>query len=325
MPYSWLPALLILMNSVLAEAQPSAERLALSPSDTTDATLPAAPCLGRPGRGPEMVIIPAGDFRMGSPESDSEADADERPDREVSIRRAFALARCETRVGEFRRFIDETGYRTDAERRGSCLNFNAAGDAFEEIVGAYWDAPGFAQTEDHPVVCVSFDDALAYADWLSARTGAEYRLPTEAEWEYAARAGTLRPRYWSGGVDAGCAHANGRDQAFRQRFAGGIIMDCNDGALFTAPAGNYRRNPFGLSDMIGNVWEWVADCWHDNYQDAPADEGAWLEADGGECARRVVRGGGWGDNPRNLRSANRDRGSRDGRNAVLGFRLARTL
>jgi len=291
----------------------------------TDPTLPAEPCLSRPGRGPEMVIIPAGRFRMGSPESDDEANSDERPDHDVEIAGAFALARCETSVGEFRRFVEETGYRTDAERLGSCFTLNGAGDGFEDRKGAYWAAPGFAQADDHPVVCVSFNDALAYAAWLSERTGAGYRLPTEAEWEYAARAGTTTPRYWLGGADAGCAHANGADQTAKTRFPDWTIMECDDGALFTAAVGSYRRNPFGLSDMIGNAWEWVADCWHASYAGAPEDAGAWLEANDGDCARRVVRGGGWDYLPGLLRAALRDGDDRDARNGSVGFRLARTL
>jgi formylglycine-generating enzyme required for sulfatase activity len=155
----------------------------------------------------------------------------------------------------------------------------------------------------------------------------DYRLPTEAEWEYAARGGTGGSRFWLGGPDKGCDHGNGAGLELKERFADWpwAIADCDDGALYTAPGGSYRRNGFGLSDMAGNAWEWVQDCWHDSYMDAPEDGSAWLGANAGDCARRVVRGGGWNGIPRNLRSADRLRDVRDARNAVLGFRLARTL
>ncbi len=293
-----------------------------------DPTLESEPCVSRPGQGPEqgpeMVLIAGGTFRMGSPEDDAEAAGDERPAHEVTVR-PFALSRCETRVGEFRRFVAETGYETTAERAGSCYTLNAAGDDFGNRDGADWEAPGFPQSDDHPVVCVSFDDALAYANWLGARTGALYRLPTEAEWEYAARAGATGPRPWSGGIDAGCTHANGADRTAKARFEDWTVMDCDDGHLSTAPAGSYRRNALGLADMIGNVWEWVEDCWHGSYGGAPGDGSAWLEAKGGDCARRVLRGGSWGSYPGNLRAAARDWSLRAGRLANVGFRLAGSL
>jgi formylglycine-generating enzyme required for sulfatase activity len=308
-----LPALL---SASVAGAQQ------LSAAEQSDPTLPPEPCMSLPGQGPEMVLIEGGTFLMGSPAGDAEADDDERPAHQVTVR-PFALARCETSVGEFRRFVEETGYQTTAERAGNCYTVNAAGDGFEERAGARWDAPGFPQTDDHPVVCVSFDDALAYARWLSARTGAAYRLPTEAEWEYAARAGEPGPRAWPGGADAGCAHANGADRAAKARFDDWGIMDCDDGHVFPAPAGRYRRSGFGLSDMIGNVWEWVEDCWHDSYDGAPGDGTAWLDS-GGECAR-VVRGGAWDVVARLLRAPGRGGFAPGYRGGNLGFRLARSL
>jgi len=295
--------------------------------DVEPAGLPAKPCQSRPGEGPEMILIEPGPFRMGSPQADAEADAAERPQHPVTIVRPFAIARCETTVGEFRRFVAETGYRTDAERGDGCYTLNEAGDDSEQRAGSSWRGPGFPQTDAHPVVCVSHRDARAYARWLSLRTGADYRLPTEAEWEYAARGGTTTSRFWGDSADAGCAFANGADRTAKERFAlsDGQVMDCDDGALFTAPAGRYRRNAFGLSDMIGNAWEWVEDCWHEGYQGVPSDGSAWLESNGGDCSRRVLRGGSWGSVPRFLRAAGRGGGNADGASSDVGFRLARTL
>jgi formylglycine-generating enzyme required for sulfatase activity len=290
-----------------------------------DGTLPAAPCTSRPGEGPEMVLIAAGRFEMGSLEGEAGRYPDEGPQRPVTVVRPFALARCETTVGEFRRFAAETGYVTDAERGAGCYTLSEDGGTVEQRKEASWRAPGFPQDDGHPVVCVSFSDARVYARWLSLRTGAAYRLPTEAEWEYAARGGTTTSRFWGDDADAACAYANGADQSAKAGFADWTVADCDDRALYTAPAGSYRRNAFGLSDMLGNVWEWVEDCWHDSYAEAPADGSAWLEGGGGDCARRVLRGGGWYYKPGNLRSAYRSRLTADEASYNVGIRLARTL
>jgi formylglycine-generating enzyme required for sulfatase activity len=293
--------------------------------DFAPGTLASEPCLGRPGQGPEMVLIESGRLSMGSPEGEKGRSGDEGPQHPVAVVKPFALARCETRVGEFRRFVEETGYLTDAERGGGCYTLKADGSGGEQRADASWRTPGFPQDDIHPVVCVSFNDARAYARWLSLRTGAAYRLPTEAEWEYVARAGSTTSRFWGDDPDAACIYANGADKVAKARFPDWMVADCDDGALFTAPAGSYRHNPYGLSDMLGNVWEWVEDCWHDSYQGAPSDGAAWLETDGGDCARRVLRGGGWNFIPWYLRSANRFRFTADDADDFVGLRLARTL
>jgi formylglycine-generating enzyme required for sulfatase activity len=273
-----------------------------------------------------MVLIESGYFSMGSPEGVDGRYRAEGPQHPVTVVKPFALARCETTVGEFRLFVEETGYETDAERGGGCYTLKADGSGGEQRADASWRSPGFPQDDTHPVVCVSYNDSRAYARWLSLRTGATYRLPTEAEWEYAARAGAIASRFWGDDPDDACGYANGADQTAKARFSDWTVTDCDDGALFTARAGSYRRNPFGLSDMLGNAWEWVADCWHESYQEAPSDGSAWLESDGEDCARRVLRGGGWSSDPRNLRSADRGRYTADDAafNGV-GLRLARTL
>jgi formylglycine-generating enzyme required for sulfatase activity len=230
-------------------------------------------------------------------------------------------------VAEFGQFVAETQYKTDAERGKGCYVLNAKGDGSVQRSDANWNNPGFTQTPDHPVVCVSHNDAQQYARWLSLRTSSEYRLPTEAEWEYAARGGTTTTRFWGDGADSACLYANGLDKSFKARYPDSPWTQaaCDDGAVFTAPAGSYRRNPFGLSDMLGNAWEWVEDCWHGSYEKAPAGGSAWLQTSGGDCARRVLRGGGWLNRPRYLRSANRVRSPADGAGDLVGIRLARTL
>ena len=191
----------------------------------------------------------------------------------------------------FGHFVAEAGYRIEAESGGICYTLSADDSEFWQWEDANWRNLGFAQSDDHPVVCISFNDAHAYARWLSLRTGAAYRLPSGAEWEYAARAGTTTSRFWGDAPAASC-YSNGADQTAKARFPGWTVADCDDGAKFTVPAGHYRRNPFGLSDMLGNVCEWVEDCWHGSYEGALNDGNAWLEARGGDYVRRVLRGGG---------------------------------
>jgi formylglycine-generating enzyme required for sulfatase activity len=310
-----LPALL---SASVAGAQPP------SAAEQSDPTLPPEPCTSLPGQGPEMVLIEGGTFLMGSPEGDDEAADDERPAHQVTVR-PFAIARCETTVAEFREFVRDTGYVTVAERGTGCFRIDSDTGAFLRRSDANWESPGFRQIDNHPVVCVSRNDAMAYARWLGLRTGTRYRLPTEAEWEYAARAGTRSRRFWGDDADRGCGFANGADLSAKARFPDWSTMDCHDGFVLPAPAGSYRRNAFGLSDMIGNVWEWVEDCWHDSYKAAPTNGGAWLGEDARDCAGRVVRGGAWNYRPSGLRSANRFRRGAGDTSANVGFRLVRDI
>jgi formylglycine-generating enzyme required for sulfatase activity len=196
--------------------------------------------------------------------------------------------------------------------------------SWQQQAGSRWDSPGFAQTAKHPVVCISWHDAQRYVDWLSQRTGALYRLPTEAEWEYAARAGTETPRFYADNKQ--CDYANGLGQEAKSIAAKNwVLADCNDNAIYTALVASFAENQSGLFDMLGNAWEWTLDCYHDSYKNAPADGSAWLEADGGDCGRRVVRGGSWYTYPQDLRLANRLRINTDVADDNLGFRVARAL
>ncbi len=249
---------------------------------------------------PEMVVVPAGSFTMGSPAGEKDRSSDEGPQHDVRISRPFAVGKFHVTRDQFAAFVNETG--RDMSKR-ACS----------------WRSPGFEQEGSHPVVCVSWDDANAYADWVAKKTGKPYRLLSEAEWEHAARGRTspgAYPRFWFGNDEKDlCRHGNGWDQA-----AGNGGAPCNDGYRYTSPAGHYEPNTFGLYDMSGNAWQRTADCYHDNYNNAPSDGSAWTT---GNCGGRVVRGGSWGNNPGSLRAANRNRFT--GEFNVVSFRLARTL
>ncbi len=283
--------------------------LALLPLSGAGQAVAAEACSFVPGQGPEMVVIDSGRFQMGSAPDEAGRDDDEQL-HDVSILRPFALARCEVSVAEFRFFIEKSGYSSTTEEGDGCFVWDREKAASVKLKGSNWLSPGYELNQLQPVVCVSWPDAVAYAGWLSQQTGQGYRLPSEAEWEYAARAGTGTRYSWGDDIDCG-----------RARY-GFFSDDCGQQAHPDATA-SYPPNPWGLHDMHGNVWEWTQDCWHANYEGAPADGSAWQE--GGDCVRRVVRGGGWGSGPQSLRSANRGRGSTGGADGDRGFRLARTL
>jgi formylglycine-generating enzyme required for sulfatase activity len=276
---------------------------------------------------PEMVVIPAGSFMMGSPdiEKGRQPDGREGPVHEVRIGYPYALGKHEVTRGEFSRFAAASGYKTEAERTSGCAEWD--GKAWVHDASKNWRNPGFPQTDSHPVVCVSWNDAQAYLTWLNKKVpGKGFRLPSEAEWEYAARAGQGAARYpW--GDDAGnskiCGFANGMDTIGKAQVSvPWSAASCGDGHAYTAPAGSFKANDFGLYDMHGNAWEWVQDVWHENYQGAPRDGSAWVN--GGDQARRVLRGGAWDFDPGSLRSANRDRSAPVNRDGSTGMRIART-
>lgn len=283
------------------------------------------PCLHQPGQSPEMVVIQGGEFVMGSPDAETESTSDEGPQHRVWVQ-PFAMGRCEITVAEFRLFTSETGYQTQAEI--------ATGVEQDELGCQYWDEelrkvvqvpetnwrrPGFAQNEKSPVTCVGWKDARAYAAWISLRTGVKYRLPTEAEWEYAARAGTTTPFNTGKCIDS--LHAN-----FDTTLAFG---DCSADTVHlqkTTEVGTFPANQFGLKDVHGNVWEWTQDCWHKSYNSAPENGAAWHRESNGDCSIRVVRGGSWGMGAKYLRSASRGENETGFHFSIyIGFRLARTL
>ena len=251
---------------------------------------------------PPMVYIPAGSFRMGDIQGGGESN--EKPVHRVSVG-AFLLGQTEVTVGQFRAFVDASGYKTEAEQGDGCYVYENG--SWDKRSNANWRNPGFKQSAEEPVVCLNWNDTQRYIEWLSKKTGERYRLPTEAEWEYAARAGSETKYSWGNGIGNNKANCDG---------CGSRWDDSK-----TAPVASFTANAFGLYDMHGNVWEWTQDCWNSSYQGAPSDGTAWLS---GNCSRRVLRGGSWRVNPGFLRSANRYRDT-SGYRYVVGFRLSRTL
>ena len=256
-------------------------------------------------KGPELVLLPTGRFQMGSPEHERKIAmaagsqpawlARELPQHWVGIEKPIAMGRYPVTVGEWRMFVAATGWRSSGE--------------------VDWDAPGFAQTDRHPVVGINWFDAIRYVRWLSEVTGKSYRLPSEAEWEYACRAGTKTAFSFGDTISPEQANYDGNFT-----YNGGPRGEYRRG---TTPVGTFAPNPWGLFDMHGNVWEWVQDVVHDNYDGAPLDGSAW--EDGGDQARRVLRGGSWLYTPRYLRSALRNGFSAALSNDIVGFRVVRDL
>jgi formylglycine-generating enzyme required for sulfatase activity len=223
--------------------------------------------------GPQMVVLPAGSFQMGDVEGNADGYSKSAvPVHEVTFRKPFAMAKYETTFDEFDRFSKATGREPIADH-------------------------GWGRGR-HPATRISWEDAVAYVQWLSEQTGKRYRIPTEAEWEYAARAGT-RTAYWWGNQPSHdyANYGNG----LPGWFPSGVVSG-KDQWLNTAPVGQFPANPFGLHDMQGNVWEWVIDCWSESYEGAPSDGSARV---GATCQNRVMRGGSWGYNPKFMRASTR--------------------
>ena len=281
-----------------------------------------------------FVLIPAGTFTMGSteaeikavlarwPDAKEEWFAVEKPAHKVTLSKAFWMGKHEVTVGQFRKFVDAMGYKTDAEKgtlfKGAFVVADGKGKLAED---ASWRNPYFKQTDEHPVVCVSWNDARAFADWLNATdkarpAGTAYRLPTEAEWEYACRAGTTTWYQWGDDPDKGKGWCNAGDLTAKKTFPDWTVFNWDDGFLYTAPVGSFKANAFGLHDMHGNAWEWGED-WYGAYK-----EGEQANPTGPETGEaRVVRGGSWYNGPGDLRSADRSGDHPDYRDSNDGFRL----
>jgi len=267
---------------------------------------------------PWLVVLPAGEFLMGSPESEEGHQSSESPQHRVRIREPFAVMESEVTRESFGRFVDETGYKVGE----GCRVWS--GKDWQNGVKRNWRDPGFEQGPDHPVVCVDWNGARAFAAWLSQRTGQAYRLLTEGEWEYAARAGSSG-RYHFGDKSADlCRYANVADQSAEKVYPNIATADCDDGHVHTAPVKYYQPNGFGLYDMHGNAREWVQDCWHDNYKGA-LEEGSTPWETNCSDDRRVLRGGSWFHSPDFARSAIRGSNTPGMGRGFAGFRLARTL
>ena len=302
---------------------------ALVPSPKPKPPTPVTPAVGvypaprRPGETfrdcadcPEMVVIPAGSFTMGSPESEEGRDDDEGPRHRVTIPRAFALGKHEVTRAEFTLFVRDTGHKA----RGCNVR---PGMKWKYDMSKGWRDPSFSQSERDPVVCMNWHDAKAYVRWLARKTGKDYRLPSEAEWEYAARAGTTTARFWGEDADRACGYGNVHDLTSKTENSFTLVHhDCRDGYGQTAPVGSFRANDFGLYDVLGNVYEWVDDCYEKSYDLTPRDGTALTT---GECELRGVRGGSWINISWLVRAADRFGYSSGIRSDVVGFRVARTL
>lgn len=282
--------------------------------------------LARGQYGPELIVIPSGRFMLGAVGKDRKAPASEKPAHAVAFQRAFAMTRTEITVDAFAVFIASSAYQTQADRAGGSEIFDLASGRLIRASGVNWrlDHVGKPARGDYPVLHVAFADAEAYAQWLSRRSGHRYRLPSEAEWEYVLRAGTEtvypwgeKPKQLEKGnlTGSGDLFPNGRN--WRNAISG-----YSDGYWALAPVRRYSSEAWGTFDMLGNVSEWVGDCWHENYRRAPANGEAWVNAG---CSQRVIRGSAW------LSSIDQSRGSfrmgmdAERTNARLGFRLVREL
>jgi formylglycine-generating enzyme required for sulfatase activity len=325
----WVLPALFLPNPALAWFVPEFEPV----WDEGKNLLPKHPRAGavwtEPATGLELVYVPGGCYQMGQTEEEKRAllkevgqekydqfYTDEQPAHEVCVD-GFWLGAKEVTVGSFRKFVQATSYKTDAEEnRGGNKGCWARKDnkwGWQE--GYFWNKPGFGQEESFPAACVSWNDGREYVKWLNGGSGKAYRLPTEAEWEYAARGGTETSRYWGDGVDGqACGYANVADKG--HGWAG---FPCDDGYEFSSPVGSYKPNGYGLYDMLGNVGEWCGDWYASDYYGKSTRQNPQGPS---SDSVRVYRGGSWSSNPGGFRAASRLRDTPVNRNANVGFRLA---
>jgi formylglycine-generating enzyme required for sulfatase activity len=282
--------------------------------------------LDLPGTAPAIVVVPTGDFVMGSAADETGHQDNEEPQRRVRIEVGFALGQTEVTVGQFREFVAATQYVSDAEKLGAAAVYEESSGRISDRHGMSWrnDYRGERASDNLPVINVSWNDASAYLAWLSAHTGKHYRLPTEAEFEYAERAGSATRYSWGDGdPDKVIGNFTGEgDRSPSKRSWSSAFPRYSDGYWGPAPVRSFIADRYGLFDMEGNVSEWVEDCWHDNYTRAPRDSTAWVNPG---CERRVVRGGSWGSDPDQVRSAFRIAARTDTRSSRVGFRVAREL
>lgn len=278
------------------------------------------------GEGPEMVVLPHGEYLMGSPEEEQGRQDNEGPRHGVVFQRGLAMARNETTVADFAQFVKATGYRSLATRRGRSTVYDERGGAMSEHSGVDWrsDHAGNPAGPALPVVHVAFEDAEAYVAWLSAQTGQRYRLPSEAEFEYALRGGRTEAYAWGdGGPTRVMGNLTGDgDQSRLKRRWSNAIKGYSDGHWGPAPVRSYPAEPFGTFDLVGNVSEWVQDCWHDSYRRAPADGTPWVNPG---CEERVIRGASWASTLDRARSAYRQSTLSATTHARLGLRVVREL
>ena len=261
-----------------------------------------------------MVVLPAGHFTQGAAVGRGEVPSSELPRHPVTIGYLLALSTSDVTVAEFRHFVAATG----RDMQG-CDTYDGE---WRVRRTASWLHPGFVQTGAHPVTCVSWQDAEAYAAWISQKSGHRYRLPSAAEWEYAAQSNAARLQTAADNRSPMCASANVADLSAARRYPGWNAFDCEDGFVYTSPVGSYKSNAFGLNDMLGNVFQWTEDCWHADYAGAPTDGSARTS---GDCTEHELRGGSWFSSPRFVSAAARNHFAADYRASSVGFRLARDM
>ena len=279
--------------------------------------------------GIEFAAVKGGCFMMGQSKKDKtiliqavgdqnyqKYYSDELPRHEVCVD-SFSIGRYEVSVGQWRKFVEATGYKTEAEKNsgGDKGCWAVKNEKWGYQSGYYWNNTGFEQSENYPVACVSYNDVNRFIRWLQKASGRNYRLPTEAEWEYAARGGTASVRFWGNAMgEKTCDYANVVDQG----NGWGSAIPCNDGYKWGAPVGSYKPNDYGLHDMLGNVWEWTGDWYSPRYYRSSPKENP-KGASKGQV--RVTRGGSWGNNPMTIRAAGRGASKPGYRRSDLGFRL----
>ncbi|HUO21818.1 MAG TPA: SUMF1/EgtB/PvdO family nonheme iron enzyme [Caulobacteraceae bacterium] len=297
-----------------------------APTSDTDPLLDPPPVIWRASAAPlelwdgpdypQMVVVPAGEYTMGSSVTEAGHQANEGPRRRVRVGYSLAVSKYPVTVGEFAQFVAETGY----DPGNQC--YALKGEKWDRYVDSDWRRPGYDQTSQFPAVCTNASDAEAYVAWLSHKTGHSYRLLSEAEYEYVSRAGSTTAYSWGDDPAAACAYANGFDQDARILTASVTANSCHDGYVFASPVGSFKPNAFGLYDTAGNIWSWLADCGGNDLSAVPSDGSA---ITGGDCRQRMLRGGAWYDGPLLLRSAQRLKGAAADRGSRRGFRVARTL
>ena len=304
--------LILLLSSALSETLCAEEQQRKTVEEITNSM------------GMKLRYIPPGVFAMGSPADANMKEADERPRHQVRITTGFYMGRTEVTRSQFATFAIDAAWETQAEREG--WSYTWMNGAFQIVSGISFRSVGFAQTDDHPVVCVSWDDAVEFCRWLGYREGRRYRLPTEAEWEYACRAGTQTVYHWGNRPAEGLGWCNVADQSAREEFSKvaspSFLFPWSDGYVFTTPVGRFRPNAFGLYDMHGNVLEFCSDWYGEKYyQIAPA-----MDPTGptrGEF--RILRGGDWSSYRTGCRAAKRYRDRPSIRCSNLGFRVVMDL
>jgi formylglycine-generating enzyme required for sulfatase activity len=311
-----LPVLAAMAIAMALRETAAAEEVCKEGVPVSTGAAPAPLCI-KPGSGqsfrdcpdcPDMVVLPAGSFEMGAAENEPETLAGEGPQHKVIIGAPFAAGQFSVTVREYL----------------ACVSAGACNPPAWQVKGSSnsedYEKLGSALTgDDYPIVGASWNGAKKYTQWLSAKTGKSYRLLSESEFEYAARAGTATPFWWGPSITPDQANYQGSSRPYRGGGKTGVDRQK------TVPVKSFQPNPWGLYQVHGNVWQWVEDCWHSTYDadvSAPADGSAWIT---GDCKARVLRGGAWDGSPFHLRAAFRNYYFPTGGTATYGFRVARTL